>query len=418
MVQKIHENRWFTLSIVLLLLFVGLLLRFYQAESNISFGWDQARDSWMVREIIQGKLLMQGPKTGIGNLHLGPLYFYFLVPFYIATNLDPVGSIYFTMLVYILTYASLYYVTKHIFSERIALFTLFLYTVSTYLSTSARYVWNVSLVPATAMLIIYSLFKIRTGHYKWFVVLGALSGFFYHLHFSALFIPLIVLCSLVFIKPKKAMIPWIILGFFLCLLFLLPTVVSELLSSSGEKQRIVNFSTDYVHRPNFQFMLYRLPDSLFMFEALLYFKPLSYLKFVLPIIFAIIIFFFEKDKDKKHLGFILLPWFIIPLIGFTAYKGPISDYYFLLNLPAALFILIYLQDRLIQINKKVFVIILLGFWSFYSYHNIGNHIAKTGDGGLAKQKNDVRETIKNKGSIPYHEGDIKAYLYTIWTDKN
>ena len=77
---------------------IGMYLRFYKIEYIQSFGWDQGRDAWLVRDIINGKIVLNGPRTGIGHFHLGPLWYYLLVPFYLLTNLDPVGAIYLMQL--------------------------------------------------------------------------------------------------------------------------------------------------------------------------------------------------------------------------------------------------------------------------------------------------------------------------------
>lgn len=74
------------------IIIVGLYLRFYNFQYTISFGWDQARDAMVVRDILSGHLTLLGPRTGEGHIHLGPAYYYLLAPFYFITNLDPIAS--------------------------------------------------------------------------------------------------------------------------------------------------------------------------------------------------------------------------------------------------------------------------------------------------------------------------------------
>ena len=67
------------------LLLIGLYLRFWNIENSFQFGWDQARDAWKVRDILTGTLVLNGPRTGIGHFHLGPIWYYYLAPFYFLT---------------------------------------------------------------------------------------------------------------------------------------------------------------------------------------------------------------------------------------------------------------------------------------------------------------------------------------------
>lgn len=65
---------------------VGIYLRFWQFEHAISFGWDQGRDAFAVRDLLHGKFLLKGPRTGVGDFYLGPAYYYLLAPFYLISH--------------------------------------------------------------------------------------------------------------------------------------------------------------------------------------------------------------------------------------------------------------------------------------------------------------------------------------------
>jgi len=53
------------------------------------FMYDQARDAFQTQEILHGNLKLTGPPTDIPTLFHGPLYYYFLAPFYAAGRGDP-----------------------------------------------------------------------------------------------------------------------------------------------------------------------------------------------------------------------------------------------------------------------------------------------------------------------------------------
>lgn len=413
--KLISPNKYFLTFLLILIL--GLYLRFYGIESypDKTFGWDQARDAWKVRDILKGMLVLDGPKTGIGNMHLGPLYFYLLAPFFAFTKLDPVASIYFTIVVNIATFIVLYLVTKKLFSEKAAIFAVFLYSTSNYIIKQNQIPWNVSLVPATSILLFYTLFRIRTGGKKyWYIILGILTGLFFHLHFTAVFLPPIILLSL--FPYEKNIKNFLLLcgSFAIAAFFLIPTLVFDLKSAHGEFYKYSDFIKHYTHGFHLRFFMLRLTDAFVQFKLIFFFSLGNILQYVIPFLFGFVILF-EKDKNKKLIGLLMLPWFLIPLVFFTIYAGPISDYYFLFQAPLVIFILIYLQQKLLKISPQ-FLFPLFFLWMFYAYTNTQEFWIKPTGGGLNKQKQEAAERVRSGNPILFHEGEIKSYLYVIWTE--
>jgi 4-amino-4-deoxy-L-arabinose transferase-like glycosyltransferase len=407
------QHKYLILFFVLIL--VGLYLRFYSIETVTYFMWDQTRDSWQVRNILEGKLVLNGPRTGIGHFHLGPLYFYFLAPFYFLTRLDPIGSIYFNIFANIFNFLAIFYVTKKIFSEKAALFTSFVYIVSHYLIVVNQSPWNVSLVPGVTVLIYYALYQIYQKKYRYMMILGALCGFFFHLHFTGIFLFPIVFVSLLFHPEKKIILKWTPALLGLWLAFLIPNIIYDFSTSNSDYFRVQNFWNDYYHGFHLRFFLHRAHDAFLQFETILYFPILKLLKFILPILFCILIFF-EKDKGARLKGLLMIPWFVIPWIGFTVYSGPISDYYFLITVPFVLWILVYLQKKALQRLYVPTMIILVVFWGVYAFFNTQPLWNKPTKGGLASQRAEAVKEINAGKVYEYEEGEIKSYFYTIWKE--
>lgn len=402
------NNSWFFFFFILLL---SLYLRFWNIESVFMFGWDQARDAFEVKKILDGELTLLGPRTGVGHFHLGPLYYYLLVPFFFLTHFDPMASNYFNIVVNIFNFLVIFYVFKKIYSNQAALFSTFIYGVSEYIIKQNQIPWNVSLVPGISVLITYSLYKIYQKEYKWIFVLVVLTGFFFHIHFTAVFLPLIIILSLAFVKERIKIIKYLLLSLPLLFVFFLPTIF-HYFRDTGDYIKLSEFLSNYYHGFHFRFLLYRLSDALLMFEMILYFPFLKLMKYLLPPIFLIIILLIEHNREKKILGWIMLMWFIGPLIGFTIYAGPISDYYFLLTIPAALYIIIYIQEQILKIAFKPFLFILIIFWTFYFYANTKTLWVKPSDGGLKAQKTSMKSAVDAKKVIPLDEKNpIYYYLY-------
>jgi hypothetical protein len=62
-------------------------------------------------------------------------------------------------------------------------------------------------------------------------------------------------------------------------------------------------------------------------------------------------------------------------------------------------------------------VVLIVFWSIYLYQNTKDSWIKPSYGGLKEQKESVKVVIKDGGKIEFNVGDIKSYLYLIWTEK-
>ncbi|MGH7203389.1 MAG: ArnT family glycosyltransferase [Candidatus Levyibacteriota bacterium] len=406
--------------IFLVLLGIGLYLRFWHIEEVEKFGWDQARDAWTMRDILAGHLTLIGPKTGVGYMHTGPLYYYFLVPFYFFTNLDPMASNYFNILENVINFVIIYLVTKKLFGTKAGLFATFLFAVDLYLIQIGRTAWNVSLMPGVAAWIFYAIYKVYREDYRYIFVAWTLGGFFFNIHFTAVFLVPILLLSFIFVKDKKRAYLYSLYSIPLYLIWYMPNIIYQIQGQSASF--LTDFFKYYFVGFHLQFLLYRLPSSLVMFKALLglgqTFQPYSVFEYLVPLIFIITVVFFEKDKNKRIFAYLCGLWVIIPLIGFTFYGGPISEYYFLSEVPIVIFIFIYLQQKLLALQYKyiILVVIVLG-WSYYAYYNTMNEWIKPSTGGLYTQKQDAYNYIQSGDKIGFDQGDIESYYYQILTDR-
>lgn len=413
-IKKVFHKIGFEWLIFLLLLSISLYLRFYGIQETVSFGWDQGRDAWVARDIVQGKFSLVGPRTGIGHFHLGPVYYYLLAPFYFFANLDPMASNYFNILANIINFIILFVVAKKIFNNRTALFIMIIWTTSYYLSGS-RIPWNVTLMPGIAALIFYSIYKVYQGKYSWVFIAWALSGFYINLHFTAIFLPPILLASFIFVKEKIKVLKYTLFSIPLYFIWFIPNVIHELQNHSSDLYKIKDFINDYYIGFHFRFMLHRLPDAFIQFSAIINYPPFSYMKYIIPAVFLIVAFLSGQKKDRLF-AYLISLWFIIPLILFTLYGGPLSDYYFLSSAPIVLFTIGYLENKLYLLKSLPLYLLLIIFTIIYVFLNTKDSWIKPTEGGLTAQKNSAREKILQGTKIQFNEGDIESYLYTIWVE--
>ena len=64
------------------------------------------------------------------GIFIGPFYYYYIALFYFITNLDPIASGIAAGFTGIITFFVIYFVTKSLFSEKVAFIAVFLYTIS------------------------------------------------------------------------------------------------------------------------------------------------------------------------------------------------------------------------------------------------------------------------------------------------
>jgi len=365
-----------------------------------------------------GKFVLVGPITGIGHFHLGPLYYYLLLPFYFFSRSDPMASNYLNIAINSFNFLVIYIIFTKLLGRKSGFLSLFIYAVSNYLIRQNQIPWNVSLVPGISVLIFYCLYKVCLSNFQWFLALAALCGLFFNIHFTAIFLPLIVLPSLLLIPNKSKSLRWFLISIPLYLVWLVPVIFADFFSYHSEFYKLRDFLNDYFIGFHFRFLLFRIPDSLILLETIIFIPLIKYIfKYILPPLFLIVILFFEKDKKVKLQGKLVLFWLIGPLIGFTLYGGQISDYYFLITLPSVLFIIVYLQKKLLGLYpKNIIAVISIFFWIFYLYINTKDFWIKPKYGGLAAQKAEVKADMRQE-KWQYKEGDIKSYLFTTWKDQ-
>src|SRR3989344_9502 len=408
-------------SVFLLFLIIsifGLYIRFYPMQQTLAFGWDQGRDAWAVYNIVNGEHSLKGPRTGVGDFYLGPAYFYILAPFYILANIDPMGAVYFNISATAITFFIIFYVTKKILGNRAGLFATILFASCAYIVFNNRVPWNVSLLPGAAYFIFYCTFKIYQGDKKWYAPLLFLIGFLFHIHFTVIFILPIIGYLLLITKNKKANLKAFLLCLPLFAIWFIPMVIFDALHYNDNYYRFRGFLTDYTMGLHLQFLVHRLSDNFIQVSALFQ-KPVSdFAKYLVPLLFIAAIFT-EKIKRVKSLLLLIPPWYIVPLIGFSLYKGPISDYYFFINQPLSILMVVYLSERLLRKKSTIINILVLTLWIAYVFSNIKIISEKPkGSKTLSDQKESVRSTIAAHDKVEYNEGNINSYLYFIETLKS
>lgn len=194
---------------------IGILVcsaffRLYRIDDLHTFHNDEGRDAMIAQEMISsGKPTFLGPQTSVGNMYLGPLYYYFMVPALIISGGNPVGPSIMVALSGVITTYLVYLLGKKWFGVNSALASSFIFAVSPLFVHYTASSWNPNLVPLVSILIIMAWQA--NAH----LALGLLFGVLFQLHYVAMAFAFVIFFWMIIETKNIRIIPKIIFGFLL-----------------------------------------------------------------------------------------------------------------------------------------------------------------------------------------------------------
>ena len=182
---KKNKGEFFTIALILL---IGAFLRLYKIDGFMTFLGGEGRDAIVVRRLLVNfDLILIGPGTSIGNMYLGPLYYYLSAPFLFLANYSPVGPSVMVALFGLATVYLIWYISKIWFGKQAAVVASLLYALSPIVIIYSRSSWNPNIMPFFSLLTIVCIWKIwNEGKYIWFPVLGISFAFVLQSHYLGL----------------------------------------------------------------------------------------------------------------------------------------------------------------------------------------------------------------------------------------
>ncbi len=142
------------------LIIIAIFTRLYNLENSLSFQGDQGRDAMIVSQIFTQKdLVFIGPVTSVGNMYLGPLYYYFMLPWLWLSYPNPMGPAYGVALLGIISVWLMYKLGKKLIGNQAALIATLFFTFSSTVMTYTRFSWNPNPAPLVAIFMIYFTYQ-------------------------------------------------------------------------------------------------------------------------------------------------------------------------------------------------------------------------------------------------------------------
>ncbi|OGM10046.1 hypothetical protein A2159_00400 [Candidatus Woesebacteria bacterium RBG_13_34_9] len=351
-INWIKKNRWEAFWLALILL-IAAYFRIYKIDEYMTFLGDEGRDVIVVRRLLVNfDPILVGPGTSIGNMYLGPLYYYLIAPFLLLSNFSPVGPAVMVALLGVATVFLVWFITRNWFGKYAGFIASLLYSISPVVITYSKSSWNPNIMPFFSLLIIWSLWKFwYEKKYGWFIVTMISFAFTLQSHYLGLLlapvlglfwiITFLKIIKLKLIVNRKSEIKNFrkstAIGLILFLLLMSPLVFFDARHGWRNFSAIERFFTErqttVSARPwtAFPKMGSIFEDSLARLVAgkdNLLGKRVSFLYYLSG---GVIILFFLKRKleSKQKCAFLLLfTWIFFALVGLGLYKQHIYDHYY------------------------------------------------------------------------------------------
>lgn len=323
--------------ILVAIVLIATFCRLYRIDEYMEFLGDQGRDVVIVSDFLKkGDLFFIGPQTSIGNMYLGPFYYYLIAPFLLLANLNPVGPSVFVAILSILTTVLIFFISQKWFNTKTGLIASFLFAISPVVIKYSNFSWNPNVMPFFALLFVYLTITAITENKYHLLNLASLTFIMaLNSHFLALLLlpPAILFLAYSFFKNKpqqKNILVFSLTSLGIFLFSLIPQILFDLKHNGQNINAILTFFSKRETTVNLK--AYKaLPNIIPLFNQistrLLAGKneilgPLISLIFGVTLISKVIF-----SKNKKYL-LVLLLWFLIGLIGLGLYKQHIYDHYF------------------------------------------------------------------------------------------
>lgn len=347
--------------LLILIILVAAFLRFYHIDGFMTFLGDEGRDVRIVRDLVtKGNLVFIGPQTSIGNMYLGPLYYYLIAPSLLLSGLNPIGPAMFNALIGVFTVYLVWRISKEWFGAKTALVSSILYAISPVAIIYSRSSWNPNPMPLFALISIYLVYHVwKNKRYNLLPWIGVSYAFVLQMHYLGLLLaPVIAFFLLLTYLPirnitssKKTLFRYCALGFLSFFLLMSPLLLFDLKHQGMNFNAFKSFFTDRQTTVNLnparsdRF----LPTILNSVTDLVTARQNVYPALISIFLLLSWIYFFFTSKTKE-VFWVISVWLLIAYLGLGVYKQHVYVHYLGFIYPAIYILLGVIISNLIN-NK-------------------------------------------------------------------
>ena len=358
--------RW-ELIAILAILAVAAFVRLYRIDQYMTFLGDEGRDAVAMRDIVLLKHVpLIGPGTSIGNMYLGPWYYYLTAPFLLLAGFSPVGPSIQVALIGLLTIVLIWWIGRQWFGRVPALLISTLYSLSPTIIISSRSSWNPNITPFFALLTIYGIWKVwRLVYWRWLIVAAISFAFVLNSHYLGLLL-LPTISFFIFLAYQKFKNSktnfYLLFSIFVFLALMSPLLWFDLRHDWSNFKSIKTFFTDRQATVNFK--AYKALPNIWPIWQDISVSLLSAKNKPVGITVAAVLvlgwLWLATHRPSKDFWF-LSTWLITGLIGLGLYKQHIYDHYYGFLFPAPFLLLGFIIDEFKKLKLLTipFILILL-----------------------------------------------------------
>ncbi|MEK7112163.1 MAG: glycosyltransferase family 39 protein, partial [Patescibacteria group bacterium] len=218
------------------IILVAAFLRLHKISEYMTFLGDEGRDAIIVRRLLVNfDPILIGPGTSIGNMYLGPLYYYMMAPALFLANYSPVGPSVQIALLGVGTTFFIWYIARRWFGKTAGVVSALFYALAPTVIIYSRSSWNPNIMPFFSLLTIWGTWKFwRERKFIWLPIIGISIAFALQSHYlGLLLIPVVtVFWLLTFLKIRKSesaqhFVRHTIYGIILFLVLMSPLVIFD-----------------------------------------------------------------------------------------------------------------------------------------------------------------------------------------------
>jgi len=416
----------FEFAILVLILATAAFLRLWRISDYMTFLGDEGRDVIVVKNLItKGDLIFIGPVTSIGNMYLGPLYYYMIAPFLALWHLNPVGPSVMVALIGTATVFLTYLTGRLFFSKEVGIFASSLYAIAPIPIIYSHSSWNPNPMPFFALLVIICLFlALKKIQPFWLLGVGASLAFVLQMHYLGfLMFPVVLIFWFLLLfrtlKTKKTIKSFFIYSFSSLVIFAVlmsPLLIFDL----KPEHKFLNFNSfktffferqateahlSTVNLNPFNAKSRILPIYEQLFTRFLVAKEEWYGRLagiICTFTLAFISYFSIKEKKRRLEACFLIIWLLIGVLGLSLYQQTIFDHYFGFLNPIP-FLLIGIFLWILWRRNFLFRGVAVSFFGLLIFINFANFPLKSEPNyQLKKTKFITEEVIKLSEDRPFN----------------
>ncbi|MFH0864193.1 MAG: glycosyltransferase family 39 protein [Candidatus Gottesmanbacteria bacterium] len=448
MENETNNNKFRIKKLIPLIVFLGIFLlasviRLYRIADYMTFLGDEGRDVLVVkRMIVDHKLTLLGPTASVGGFFLGPIYYYFMLPFLWLFQLDPVGPAVMVALFGIATVVLIYKVGKDMFNTKTGLTASILYSISPLVIAYSRSSWNPNLVPFFSLAFIYSLWLTVCGKWHYLFLTGVIFGIGLQLHYLfAFLLPMAIILFLIYGRNLKK-IKYYLLGLLGFIVGYSPFLAFEFRHGFPNTQTVLKFIfsakdtgftgakfTSIIQDVTFRLfgrLVDNYPDPGWLANMPKNEQSFYWILTIITITISLgtLLIKLVRTKDKSYV--LLFLWFLSGILLFGFYKKAIYDYYlgFMFTLPfllvgSAFSFWLHRKNTIIKLATiSILCLILWVNWEGRPFRSPPNR-------QLAQTKEISRFVLNKTGGKPFNFALVTGqnsdhayrYFFEIWGNK-